>query len=237
MEAQIRDTHTLRSQWRTKGMDKSIHIVLDYCKCATSEILDNTTEWRPWKVQITILTSQYSHLISSHKKSFLLMKLLRTKISLYFYSKSLLLHHQCRRLLHILGTWSKLALALNRSSRTKLQRKWGRKQLLPENNKRSVCCQVNRSPLPTTKKGGNFPSPSQPIQKLQTLPLSRVPKGSSADQTTEDKVISIRKASTSVSLLGINWQVTDWRQWGYAMVRTRLGSMVLCAGCRMFQFR
>ena len=171
MEAQIRDTHTLRSQWRTKGMDKSIHIVLDYCKCATSEILDNTTEWWPWKVQITILTSQYSHLISSHKKSFLLMKLLRTKISLYFYSKSLLLHHQCRRLLHILGTWSKLALALNRSSRTKLQRKWGRKQLLPENNKRSVCCQVNRSPLPTTKKGGNFPSPSQPIQKLQTLPL------------------------------------------------------------------
>ena len=112
-------------------MDKSIHIVLDYWKCATSEILDNTTEWRPWKVQITILTSQYSHLISSHKKSFLLMKLLRTKISLYFYSKSLLLHHQCRRLLHILGTWSKLDLALNRSSRTKLQRKWGRKQLLP----------------------------------------------------------------------------------------------------------
>ena len=55
--------------------------------------------------------------------------------------------------------------------RTKLQRKWGRKQLLPENNKRSVCCQVNRSPLPTTKKRGNFPSPSQPIQKLQTLPL------------------------------------------------------------------
>jgi len=90
--------------------------------------------------------------ISSHKKSFLLMKLLRTKISLYFYSKSLLLHHQCCLLLHILGTWSKLALALNRSSRTKLQRKWGRKQLLPENNKRSVCCQVNRSPLPTKKK-------------------------------------------------------------------------------------
>ena len=169
MEAQIRDTHTLRSQWRTKGMDKSIHIVLDYWKCATSEILDNTTEWRPWKVQITILTSQYSHLISSHKKSFLLMKLLRTKISLYFYSKSLLLHHQCRRLLHILGTWSKLALALNRTSRTKLQRKWGRKQLLPENNKRSVCCQVNRSPLPTTtKKEEIFPlllSPSRSFKR------------------------------------------------------------------------
>ena len=156
MEAQIRDTHTLRSQWRTKGMDKSIHIVLDYWKCATSEILDNTTEWRPWKVQITILTSQYSHLISSHKKSFLLMKLLRTKISLYFYSKSLLLHHQCRRLLHILGTWSKLALALNRSSPYKITEKMGEKTITSW--KQQTKCLLSGQPksAPNNKKKRKF---------------------------------------------------------------------------------